>query len=186
MGEPLAVKVVKSAPAFCQQARVEVSVLRLLNARGGRTGARTVVRLLDAFVHAGHLCLVFELLSLNLYELVRRNRFRGLSANLLRVLTAQLLAALRVCGQLGVVHCDVKPENVLVSARGALVKLCDFGYSKHIDDSRPKTKVGTPGYTAPEVVRAAASSTYDGPAADVWSAGVSFSPPFFYTSSGRL
>ena len=78
------------------------------------------------------------------------------------------------CHRMGVANRDIKLENTLLdgSKPRPLVKLCDFGYSKHIDGSRPKTKVGTPGYTAPEVVRAAASSTYDGPAADVWSAGV--------------
>ena len=167
LGEPLAVKVVKSAPAFCQQARVEVSVLRLLNARGGRTGARTVVRLLDAFVHAGHLCLVFELLSLNLYELVRRNRFRGLSANLLRVLTAQVLAALRVCGQLGIVHCDVKPENVLLrSLDSGDVKLIDFG-SACLASRPPYSYVQSRFYRAPEVLLGAGY----GPPIDVWSLG---------------
>ena len=167
LGEPLAVKVVKSAPAFCQQARVEVSVLRMLNARGGRTGARTVVKLLDAFVHAGHLCLVFELLSLNLYELVRRNRFRGLSANLLRVLTAQVLAALRVCEQLGVVHCDVKPENVLLrSLDSGDVKLIDFG-SACLASRPPYSYVQSRFYRAPEVLLGAGY----GPPIDVWSLG---------------
>ena len=167
MGEPLAVKVVKSAPAFCQQARIEVAVLRMLNERGGRTGARTVVRLLDAFVHAGHLCLVFELLSLNLYELVRRNRFRGLSANLLRVLTAQVLAALRVCGALGVVHCDVKPENVLLrSLDSGDVKLIDFG-SACLASRPPYSYVQSRFYRAPEVLLGAGY----GPPIDVWSLG---------------
>ena len=98
------------------------------------------------------------------------------------------------CHRMGVANRDIKLENTLLdgSKPRPLVKLCDFGYSKHIDDSRPKTKVGTPGYTAPEVVRAAASSTYDGPAADVWSAGVRKKNLFFcffffhflFTSSG--
>lgn len=99
------------------------------------------------------------------------------------------------CHRMGVANRDIKLENTLLdgSRPRPLVKLCDFGYSKHIDDSRPKTKVGTPGYTAPEVVRAAASSTYDGPAADVWSAGVRrvffvggcFSSPFEVECVGR-
>ena len=86
----------------------------------------------------------------------------------------QLVMGLDYCHRMGVVNRDVKLENTLLdgSAPRPLVKLCDFGYSKHEDDSRPKTKVGTPGYTAPEVVRAGAGTRYDGRAADVWSAGV--------------
>jgi serine/threonine-protein kinase SRK2 len=48
--------------------------------------------------------------------------------------------------------------------------MCDFGYSKHAKDSLPKSKVGTPGYTAPEVI--SNKRHYDGVMADVWSSGV--------------
>lgn len=119
----------------------------------------------------------------------------GLSEDDARFFFQQLVMGLDYCHRMGVANRDIKLENTLLdgSRPRPLVKLCDFGYSKHIDDSRPKTKVGTPGYTAPEVVRAAASSTYDGPAADVWSAGVRrvffvgvcFSSPFEVECVGR-
>lgn len=40
-------------------------------------------------------------------------------------------------------------QNALLdgASRRPLLKICDFGYSKHVADSLPKTKVGTPGYT---------------------------------------
>lgn len=44
----------------------------------------------DFFVHLSHLCLVFELLSLNLYEVIRRNKFRGFTLALVRVLVLQV------------------------------------------------------------------------------------------------
>ena len=50
--------------------------------------------------------------------------------------------------QMGVVNRDIKLENTLLdSSRRPLLKICDFGYSKHQKDSLPKSKVGTPGYT---------------------------------------
>ena len=44
---------------------------------------------------------------------------------------------------------DIKLENTLLDgSKRPLVKICDFGYSKHLrQDSLPKSKVGTPGYT---------------------------------------
>ncbi len=173
----VAVKVVKSQAAFYQQARVEVGVLRLLNAHSpGTLGDRHIVRLLDAFPHEGHLCLVFELLSLNLYELVKRNRFRGLSLSLLRVLVSQVLAALAVLGDHGVVHCDVKPENILLKSLDAGdVKLIDYG-SACFEARRPGAGGGGSGgaayiqsrfYRAPEVLLGAPY----GPPIDVWSLG---------------
>ena len=50
--------------------------------------------------------------------------------------------------QMGVVNRDIKLENTLLDGgRRPLLKICDFGYSKHEKDSLPKSKVGTPGYT---------------------------------------
>jgi dual specificity protein kinase YAK1 len=73
-----------------------------------------ILRLHDTFIHAKHLCLVFELLSSNLYELIRQNSFRGLSTSLVRVFTAQLLDALTVLNEARIIHCDLKPENILL------------------------------------------------------------------------
>lgn len=50
--------------------------------------------------------------------------------------------------QMGVYNRDIKLENTLLdSSRRPLLKICDFGYSKHENDSLPISKVGTPGYT---------------------------------------
>ena len=68
---------------------MEVSVLQYLNRRGDPEDRHHLVRMLDSFVHKNHLCLAFELLSLNLYELVKHNRFKGLSLSLLRVFVTQ-------------------------------------------------------------------------------------------------
>ena len=71
------------------QARVEIGVLNFLNQRCDPHDRHHIVRMRDYFLHRRHLCLVFELLSLNLYELVKHNQFRGLSMNLLRVFLSQ-------------------------------------------------------------------------------------------------
>lgn len=73
-----------------------------------------ILRLRDTFIHAEHLCLVFELLSSNLYELIKQNSFRGLSTSLVRVFTTQLLDALTVLNEANLIHCDLKPENILL------------------------------------------------------------------------
>lgn len=73
-----------------------------------------IARLVDYFIFRRHLCLVFELLSVNLYELIKQNHFRGLSTNLIRVFMIQLLDALMVLSQANIIHCDMKPENVLL------------------------------------------------------------------------
>lgn len=65
-------------------------------------------------MYKNHLCLVFELLSFNLYELIKQNKFRGLSTHLVRMISAQVLDALVILKEASVIHCDLKPENILL------------------------------------------------------------------------
>ena len=60
----------------------------------------------------------------------------------------QLIVGLDYCHRMGVVNRDIKLENTLLDASPKpLVKITDFGYCKASNDSLPKSKVGTPGYT---------------------------------------
>lgn len=83
-------QVIKNQPAYYHQARVEVGILQLLNGRCDAGDEHHIVRLFDAFLHKRHLCLVFEQLGINLFELLKRNGFRGLSLNLLRLFLQQV------------------------------------------------------------------------------------------------
>ena len=88
--EVVAVKVIKNQTAFYHQARVEVGVLQYLNRLGDADDQHHIVRMHNFFVFKEHLCLVFELLNLNLYELIKQNQFRGLSMRLLRIFLSQV------------------------------------------------------------------------------------------------
>lgn len=67
----------------------------------------SLVKLKRHFTFRNHLCLVFELLSYNLYDLLRNTNFRGVSLNLTRKFALQLLSALLFLSQpeLNVLHC---------------------------------------------------------------------------------
>ncbi len=59
-------------------------------------------------------CITFELLSMNLYEFIKNNDFQGVSLGLIRRFAIQILHSLRYLHQHGVIHCDIKPENILL------------------------------------------------------------------------
>ena len=126
----MAVKVVKNRTAYFNQSMMEVSVLDLvgvlsrirstqpdrlqLNSKLDKNDDHHLLRLKDTFIHRQHLCLVFELLSVNLYELIKQNQFRGLSTTLVRVFAQQLLNGLSLLNKARIIHCDLKPENILL------------------------------------------------------------------------
>lgn len=64
----------------------------------------------EHFYFRGHLCIAMELLSINLYELIKANNFHGFTTALIRRFTSQMLQSLLLMRQHRIVHCDLKPE----------------------------------------------------------------------------
>ena len=90
------------------------------------------VKLKRHFMFRNHLCLVFELLSYNLYDLLRNTNFRGVSLNLTRKFAQQMCTALLFLAtpELNIIHCDLKPENILLcNPKRSAIKIVDFGSS---------------------------------------------------------
>lgn len=126
-GEEVAIKVVKSINKYFQYGMNEVRILKRLR-ECGMTERFAVLN--DAFVYKQHLCIVEEVLGVNLYELTKIFRFRGLNYITLKTFLRQILEGLHELHSQGIVHCDVKPENVLISdVLRHKVKLVDFGSS---------------------------------------------------------
>lgn len=85
------------------------------------------------------------------------------------VILQQILYSLQYCHAKGVVHRDVKLENILMDGDGA-VRLIDFGLSGYFSPGKKlKCFCGSPSYAAPEIVT---RQEYDAPLVDVWSLGV--------------
>ncbi|EFJ45990.1 hypothetical protein VOLCADRAFT_30949, partial [Volvox carteri f. nagariensis] len=166
-GASVAVKVIKNQPAYYHQARVEIGLLQLLNTRCDPADQHHVVRMVDFFLFRKHLCLVFEKLDVNLFELLRRNGFRGLSLSLVQLFLRQLLDALVVLRDASIIHCDIKPENILLkSPHSGDLKLIDFG-SACFENRTVYSYIQSRFYRSPEVVLGCGYTV----AIDVWSLG---------------
>jgi serine/threonine-protein kinase SRK2 len=132
-----------------------------------------IVQLKEVMSVPPYLALVMEYVpSGDMFSYVVEHK--GLSEDESRWFFQQLILGMDYCHKKGVTNRDIKLENTLLVRqpdKKPLLKMCDFGYSKsEMLDSIAKSKVGTPGYTAPEVITNVKG--YDGKQADVWSAGV--------------
>ncbi|CAF3421016.1 unnamed protein product [Rotaria socialis] len=167
-GEYVAIKIIKNKRPFLSQAQIEVRLLELMNQQDSDNNGY-VVKLKRHFTFRNHLCLVFELLSYNLYDLLRNTNFRGVSLNLTRKFALQLLSALLFLSQpeLSILHCDLKPENILlVNPKRSAIKIVDFGSSCQIGQ-RLYQYIQSRFYRSPEVLL---GIPYD-MAIDMWSLG---------------
>ena len=138
-----------------------------------------IVTIHDIFEDADFVYIVMEhCAGGSLWDLVKRQRQQGLSETEVAVMMLQVMEALDKCASKGVVHRDIKPENILLTQsytnmnpeneRTTIgIKVCDFGLSTFIQPIELLDEpLGTPAYTAPEVLL----ECYDC-RADVWSAG---------------
>jgi dual specificity tyrosine-phosphorylation-regulated kinase 2/3/4 len=127
--EEVALKIIKNKKKYYYQAGVELKILQFLK-ENDLEDTMNIIHMKDYVVFRKHLCISFELMSINLYEFLKLNEFEGLSLGLIRRFAIQLLYALKYLKENDVIHCDLKPENILLKdpAKSG-IKIIDFGSS---------------------------------------------------------
>ena len=164
--QKLALKIIRNKSRFHRQAAVEIEVLNFLKEKDVKNSA-CVVHLLESFIFRKHVCITFELLSINLYEYLKSIKFKGLGPQIIHKFAAQILQALVLLDEHDIIHCDLKPENILLKHRSRTsIKVIDFG-SSCFGDKRIYTYIQSRFYRAPEIVLGIPYTT----AIDMWSFG---------------
>jgi serine/threonine protein kinase len=168
LGRRVAVKVIKpwwaDDPEWTDRFEQEAQLAASLNHPG-------IVAVYDSGRDRRHgLFIVCELVDgESLAEFARR---RPMAAATAAAMMASALDALAVAHALGIVHRDIKPQNVLVASGSGAVKVTDFGVARlaagMTDSSASGTVVGTPKYMSPEQSAGRAV----GPASDLYAVGV--------------
>ncbi|XP_035646181.1 dual specificity tyrosine-phosphorylation-regulated kinase 4-like [Oncorhynchus keta] len=164
--ELVAIKVIRNKKRFHHQALVELKILDAVR-RKDREKCHNVIHMKEYFYFRNHLCITFELLGVNLYELIKKNNFQGFSLALIRRFTRSLLKCLQMLYKEKIIHCDLKPENILLSQKGqGNIKVVDFGSSCY-EQQRVYTYIQSRFYRSPEVILGHPYSM----AIDMWSLG---------------
>jgi len=167
-----AVKVM-SRPNFASRGiekQIDSEVTTMLNAARAAKEEQMenhVVRLFDAKEEGDHVYLLLELCEHgDLQRLMRLQPSRRFPENSVAVWAKQLLIGLRSVHELGVIHRDIKPDNLLCT-EDDLLKIADFGWCAEACQA-PTSLAGTFQYMAPEVLQNQPQTEK----VDVWSCGV--------------
>ncbi|XP_074296142.1 CBL-interacting serine/threonine-protein kinase 4-like [Silene latifolia] len=167
--KPVAIKIIdkhKTHPSIYPRIVGEVSAMRRLD-------HPNILRIHEVMATKQKIYLVMELAKGgDLAGKLSRRPDRRFPEPLARRCFHQLISALHYCHLNGVVHRDIKPQNLLLDGEGN-VKVSDFGLSAVIDGPFHllQTACGTPAFAAPEIV-GRTQAGYDGAKADAWSCGV--------------
>uniref|UniRef100_A0A674BTR1 non-specific serine/threonine protein kinase n=1 Tax=Salmo trutta TaxID=8032 RepID=A0A674BTR1_SALTR len=151
--EIVAIKILKNHPSYARQGQIEVSILSRLSTENA--DEFNFVRSYECFQHKNHTCLVFEMLEQNLYDFLKHSKFSPLLLKSIRPVLQQVATALLKLKSLGLIHADLKPENIMLVdplRQPYRVKVIDFGSASHVSKAVCSTYLQSRYYRAPEII----------------------------------
>ncbi|KAL8932855.1 MAG: hypothetical protein Q9216_006642 [Gyalolechia sp. 2 TL-2023] len=162
-----AIKIIRNNESMKKAGLKEVEILQKL-AYADPEDKKHLIRLERIFEHKGHLCMVFENLSINLREVLKKfGRDVGINLKAVRAYAQQMFLGLSLLRKCNVLHADLKPDNVLVNESCNVLKICDLGSASDASQNEITPYLVSRFYRAPEIIL---GMPYDF-GIDVWSIG---------------
>lgn len=188
-GKEYAIKVIRNKKRYTKSAKIEADILKKIQNNNAQNN--NIVRYYGRFMHKNHMCLIFEPLGPSLYEILKKNEFRGFPLDDIKCFCIEILKSLRYLRKIRLTHTDIKPENILLDDSSFLgkivtivehadkreltrifrtqstgIRLIDFGCATFNDDYHGSI-INTRQYRAPEVILNLGWNE----ASDMWSLG---------------
>ncbi|XP_037084794.1 serine/threonine-protein kinase PRP4 homolog [Pollicipes pollicipes] len=154
--QEVAVKIIRNNEIMHKTGLKELETLKKLN-DADADDRYHCLRLFRHFFHKSHLCMVFEPLSMNLREILKKygkqnGKEIGLHMKAVRSYTQQMFLALRLLRKCSILHADIKPDNILVNENKLVLKLCDFGSASNVADNEVTPYLVSRFYRGPEII----------------------------------
>lgn len=178
-----ALKVYKKRLFFLKTAIKESSILKALNS-SDPGGKYHIITIFDTFKYMEHVCIIIELLSQSLQNLIMNTNCNGFPLKLVRQFTKAILKSAFYIHSMKLTHCDLKPDNILwtiktdnnnnnanendkKSTKTIVIKVADFGECLQIKERRLTKYFQARFYRAPETILELSFSEK----IDIWSIG---------------
>ncbi|TGO70227.1 hypothetical protein BOTNAR_0002g00110 [Botryotinia narcissicola] len=163
----VAIKLIRNNETMRKAGMKEIEILEKIK-DADPEDKKHMIRLERYFEHKGHLCMVFEHLSINLREVLKKfGNNVGINLRAVRAYAHQMFLGLSLMKKANILHADLKPDNILVNETRNTLKICDLGSASDATDNEITPYLVSRFYRAPEIIL---GMKYDF-AIDIWSIG---------------
>ncbi|CAH2225306.1 Homeodomain-interacting kinase 2 [Pelobates cultripes] len=151
--EKVAVKILTNHPSVTEEAKAEINILTQLSKEC--PDKFNFVQAYEFFLHNNNICLVFEILQMSLFNFMEQHNFEPFPVKTIRPIVEQVDTALAKLKSLGIIHADLKPENIMLvdnATHPLKVKVIDFGCAFHVSKAQCLSYIQTRYYRSPEII----------------------------------
>ncbi|KAK2964208.1 putative serine/threonine protein kinase [Blattamonas nauphoetae] len=164
--ETYAIKIIKTGKLYDSHSNFECRVLQDLVFMDPED-KNHMIRYVDHFRFRGHFCIVTEILGKSVRSILVKQNYRGFTFPIISQIVSQVVDSLCVIHSMGLIHGDIKTDNILIDGVLPHVRLADFGSSVFEKQASIRSYIQSRHTRAPEIILGGVPTC----AIDIWSVG---------------